>query len=472
MLPLKERMQKISNNFDNCLGKDRTESDSYQGVQTFIGITENNLTEVHLGQGQLLELILSPSNMNTAYKRVKSNKGSSGIDKLSTENLLEWLLEHKESLIKSLEKGKYKPQAVRRVEIPKEGGKTRSLGIPTVVDRLVQQSIAQILTPIYEQEFHASSHGFRPKRGCHTALKEVESHLNDNYHYVVDLDLEKFFDTVNHSRLIELISRKVKDPRVISLIHKYLIAGVVVGNKFEESVLGVPQGGPLSPLLSNIMLHELDKELARRGHRFVRYADDCLIFCKSKKACLRVKESITKFIENVLYLRVNKEKTTVGYTAGKKFLGYNFYKNNKGEWRFCVHPKSYGKLKDRLKEITNRSNGMGYQKTKELLRYYIQGWISYFKLADMSGKLRRIDEWLRFRIRMFIWKSWKKISTKYNNLRKVGIKDNQAYQWANTRKNYCRTAHSPILQTALNTQILRKAGYTFLADIYLKCIVN
>jgi group II intron reverse transcriptase/maturase len=410
--------------------------------------------------------------MNMAYKRVKSNKGSSGIDKVSTENLLEWLLEHKESLIKSLEKGKYKPQAVRRVEIPKEGGKTRSLGIPTVVDRLVQQSISQILTPIYEQEFHTSSHGFRPKRGCHTALKEVESHLNDKYHYVVDLDLEKFFDTVNHSRLIELLSRKVKDPRVISLIHKYLIAGVVVGNKFEESVLGVPQGGPLSPLLSNIMLDELDKELARRGHRFVRYADDCLIFCKSKKACLRVKESITKFIENVLYLKVNKEKTTVGYIKGKKFLGYSFYNKSKGKWGLCVHSKSYSKLKDRLKEITNRSNGMGYEKTKELLRYYIQGWISYFKLADMSEKIKRIDKWLRFRIRMFIWKSWKKISTKYNNLRKVGVKDNQAYQWANTRKSYCRTALSPILHTAITILTLRKAGYTFLADTYLKCIVN
>jgi RNA-directed DNA polymerase len=472
MLPMKERMQKISNHFDNYLGKDRTESDSYQGVQTFIGITENNLTEVHLGQGKLLELILSSYNMNMAYKRVKSNKGSSGIDKLSTENLLDWLLEHRESLITSLEKGKYKPQAVRRVEIPKEGGKTRSLGIPTVVDRLVQQSIAQVLMPIYEQEFHTSSHGFRPKRGCHTALKEVERHLNEGYHYVVDLDLEKFFDTVNHSRLIELISRKVKDSRVISLIHKYLIAGVVVGNKFEESVLGVPQGGPLSPLLSNIMLDELDKELANRGHRFVRYADDCLIFCKSKKACQRVKESITKFIENVLYLRVNKEKTTVGYIRGKKFLGYSFYNKSKGKWGLCVHPKSYSKLKDRLKEITNRSNGVGYEKTKELLRYYIQGWVSYFKLANMSNKIRRIDKWLRFRIRMFIWKSWKKISTKYNNLKKVGVKDNQAYQWANTRKGYSRIALSPILQTAITTLTLKKAGYTSLNEIYLKCIVN
>jgi RNA-directed DNA polymerase len=259
---------------------------------------------------------------------------------------------------------------------------------------------------------------------------------------------------------------------VISLIHKYLRAGVVVGNKFEESVLGVPQGGPLSPLLSNIMLDELDKELARRGLRFVCYADDCLIFCKSKKACHRVKEGITKFIENVLYLRVNKEKTTVGYVKGKKFLGYSFYNKSKGKWGLCVHPKSYSKLKDRLKEITNRSNGMGYEKTKELLRYYIQGWVSYFKLADMSTKIKRIDQWLRFRIRMSIWKSWKKISTKYNNLKKVGVKDNQAYQWANTRKSYCRTALSPVLKTSLTTIILRKAGYTFLNDIYLKCIVN
>ncbi|WP_229029134.1 group II intron reverse transcriptase/maturase [Flavobacterium sp. SLB02] len=410
--------------------------------------------------------------MNLAYKRVRSNKGSFGIDKLSTEILLEWLLEHKESLIKSLENGKYKPKAVRRVEIPKEGGRTRSLSIPSVVDRLVQQSIAQILTPIYEQEFYSSSHGFRPKRGRHTALKEVESHLNAGYCCVVDLDLEKFFDTVSHSRLIELLSKKVKDPRVISLIHKYVRSGIVVGNKFEESVLGVPQGGPLNPLLSNIMLHELDKELARRGHRFARYADDCLIFCKSNRACLRVKESITAFIENVLYLRVNKEKTTVGYIKGKKFRGYSFYNKSKGKWGLCVHPKSYSKLKDRLKEITNRSNGMGYQKIKELLRYYLQGWVSYFKLADMSGRIKRIDEWLRFRIRILIWKSWKKISTKYNNLKKIGVKDNQAYQWSNTRKGYCRTALSPILQIALDTQTLRKAGYTLMTDTYLKCIVN
>ncbi|WP_025124821.1 group II intron reverse transcriptase/maturase [Myroides odoratimimus] len=273
-------MQKISRNRDNYLVKDRAEPDSYQGVQTYIGITENNLMEVRLGQGSLLELILSPNNLNLAYQKVKSNKGSYGIDKLSTEELLPWLLHNRDSLVSSLESGKYTPQAVRRVEIPKEGGKIRQLGIPTVVDRLVQQSIAQVLSPIYEQEFHPSSHGFRPNKGCHTALKEVVSHLNDQYHYVVDLDLEKFFDTVNHSRLIELLSKRVKDSRVISLIHKYLNSGVIINGKLEQSNQGGPQGGPLSPLLSNIMLHELDMELDRRGHRFVRYANDCLIFCK------------------------------------------------------------------------------------------------------------------------------------------------------------------------------------------------
>ncbi|MDM1409129.1 group II intron reverse transcriptase/maturase, partial [Myroides sp. DF42-4-2] len=247
-----------------------------------------------------------------------------------------------------------------RVDIPKEGGKIRQLGIPTVVDRLVQQSISQVLSPIYEQEFHPSSHGFRPNKSCHTALQEVINHLDERYHYVVDLDLEKFFDTVNHSKLIEILSKKVKDPQVISLIHKYLNAGVVIGNKFEESRLGVPQGGPLSPLLSNIMLNELDNELERRGLRFVRYADDCLIFCKSERACFRVQESITRFIEEVLYLRVNKEKTTNGHVKGKKFLGHSLSVKSKGKWNLCVHPKSYSKLKDKLRELTKRSSGKGY----------------------------------------------------------------------------------------------------------------
>ncbi|EKB06862.1 hypothetical protein HMPREF9711_00172 [Myroides odoratimimus CCUG 3837] len=461
-------MQKISVNIDNYLDNDRAEPESYQGVQTFIGITENNLTEVRLGKIDTLEQILSPSNLNLAYKRVKSNKGSHGIDKMSTGKMLEWLLVHKESLLSSLVNGRYKPQGVRRVEIPKEGGKIRLLGIPTVIDRLVQQSIAQVLSGIYERDFHPSSHGFRLKRGCHTALREAKNHLHAGYHYVVDLDLEKFFDTVNHSRLIELLSKRVKDSRVISLIHKYLNSGVIINGKLEQSNQGVPQGGPLSPLLSNIMLHELDMELDRRGHRFVRYADDCLIFCKSKRACKRVKESITIFIETVLYLKVNKEKTTIGYARGKKFLGYSFYVGKNQQWELCVHTNSYDKLKEKLRVITNRSNGKGYEKLKETLKMFIRGWVSYFKLANMSDKIRRVDKWLRTRIRMFIWKNWKSKVLRYTNLKKIGVKANQAYQWANTRKGYCRVALSPTLKTSLSIQILRKAGYTFLNDIYLK----
>ncbi|WP_080694210.1 group II intron reverse transcriptase/maturase [Myroides odoratimimus] len=461
-------MQKISVNIDNYLDNDRAEPESYQGVQTYIGITENNLTEVRLGKIDTLEQILSPSNLNLAYKRVKSNKGSHGIDKMSTGKMLEWLLVHKESLLSSLVNGRYKPQGVRRVEIPKEGRKIRLLGIPTVIDRLVQQSIAQVLSGLYERDFHPSSHGFRLKRGCHTALREAKNHLHAGYHYVVDLDLEKFFDTVNHSRLIELLSKRVKDSRVISLIHKYLNSGVIINGKLEQSNQGVPQGGPLSPLLSNIMLHELDMELDRRGHRFVRYADDCLIFCKSKRACKRVKESITIFIETVLYLKVNKEKTTIGYARGKKFLGYSFYVGKNQQWELCVHTNSYDKLKEKLRVITNRSNGKGYDKLKETLKMFIRGWVSYFKLANMSDKIRRVDKWLRTRIRMFIWKNWKSKVLRYTNLKKIGVKANQAYQWANTRKGYCRVALSPTLKTSLSIQILRKAGYTFLNDIYLK----
>lgn len=290
-------MQKISTLSDNCLEKNRTASEGYRGVQTFIGITENNLTEVHFTGNALLEQILSPWNLNGGYKQVVSNKGSGGIDGLKTDELLSWLLNYKADLLSLLKDGKYRPNPVRRVEIPKGDGKKRQLGIPTVVDRFVQQSIAQVLSPIYEREFSDHSYGFRPKRSCHDALRRAQSHINAGYKYAVDLDLERFFDTVNHSRLIELLSKRIKDGRVISLIHKYLLAGVMVGSHFEESQTGVPQGGPLSPLLSNIMLDELDKELVRRGHRFVRYADDCLIFCKSKRAAERTKGSIIRFIE-------------------------------------------------------------------------------------------------------------------------------------------------------------------------------
>ena len=316
---MKGGKQKISK--DTCQQKSRAEPEGYAGGQTFIWITENNLTNTNRPEYGLLEQILSPTNLNRAFKRVRSNKGSGGIDKMEVESLKDYLVENKDQLIQSILDGKYRPNPVRRVEIPKENGKKRALGIPTVVDRVVQQAIAQVLSPIYEKQFSANSYGFRPGRNAHQALNKCRNYITDGYTYAVDMDLEKFFDTVNQSKLIEVLSRTVKDGRVVSLIHKYLNAGVVVHNKFEETEMGVPQGGPLSPLLSNIMLNELDRELEKRGHRFVRYADDLVILCKSKRSADRTLANIVPYIENKLFLKVNREKTTTAYVSEIKFFG-------------------------------------------------------------------------------------------------------------------------------------------------------
>jgi group II intron reverse transcriptase/maturase len=452
---------------DNSRHKGRTASDRYDGVQTYIGITDNRLTEVQLSERKLLDEILSPANLNRAYHQVVANKGSSGIDKMSTDELLPYLLSHQDALVTSLYRGSYRPQPVRRVEIPKDNGKTRQLGIPTVVDRFIQQAISQVLTRVYDADFSASSYGFRPGRNCHQALERAQSIINDGYHFAVDIDLEKFFDTVNQSKLIEVLSRKIKDGRVISLIHKYLRSGVVVGVCHEDSLLGVPQGSPLSPLLGNIMLDELDKELERRGHPFVRYADDGLIFSRSLRAAERVKESITRFIETRLYLRVNKEKTHFGKVIGMKFLGYSFY-YRKSECRLCVHPNSSDKMRTRVKSLTGRSDGKGHEHRKLTLKQFISGWVEYFKLADMKTLLHRTDEWLRRRIRMCIWKSWKKVKTRCDNLRRCGIDKHKSWMWANTRKSYWHTANSPILACSITNDNLRKAGYMFFSEVYDK----
>lgn len=289
-----------------------------------IGIVGEELVEVQLSTDRMLEYILAPANLNRAYGQVKANKGSGGIDRMDVERLLPYLREHRDELTESLLGGRYRPNPVRRVEIPKDGGKTRQLGIPTVVDRVIQQSIAQVLSLVYEPKFSESSYGFRPRRSTHQAVQRAQEIINGGHKYCVDLDLEKFFDTVSHSKLIQLLGETIKDGRVISLIHKYLNAGVMDGHKYEDTTEGVPQGGPLSPILSNIMLTELDRELERRGLPFVRYADDCIIFCKSPRAAERVFESITKYIEGKLFLKVNREKTRTGNVHGQKFLGYSF----------------------------------------------------------------------------------------------------------------------------------------------------
>jgi RNA-directed DNA polymerase len=459
---MKGRKQKISQ--DTCLQNNRAEPEGYAGGQTFIWIAENNLTNTDRPEYGLLEQILSPSNLNQAFKRVRSNKGSGGIDEMEVESLKDHLVNNKDQLIQSILDGKYRPNPVRRVEIPKEKG-TRKLGIPSVVDRVIQQAIAQILSPIYENQFSENSYGYRPGRNAHQALNKCRSYITEGYHHAVDMDLEKFFDTVNQSKLIEVLSRTVKDGRVISLIHKYLNAGVVVRNKFEETEMGVPQGSPLSPVLSNIMLNELDKELERRGHGFVRYADDMVIFCKSKRSAERTLANIVPYIENKLFLKVNREKTTTAYVSGIKFLGYSFYVI-KGEGRLRVHPKSIAKMKKQIKMLTSRSNGWGYTKRKKALRQYITGWVNYFKLADMKELLVRIDTWYRRRLRMVIWKLWKQNRTRWRNLTMLGINKFQAWEYANTRKGYWHIANSYILNRSVTNERLRLAGYVFFLDYY------
>jgi group II intron reverse transcriptase/maturase len=461
---MKGRKQKISQ--DSYLQKDRAESEDYVGVQTSMWITENNLTSIEQTGYGMLEQILSPANLNAAYKRVVRNKGAGGIDEMQVESLKDYLIKEKEALTASILDGKYRPNPVRRVEIPKENGKKRQLGIPTVVDRVIQQAITQVLNPIYEKQFSSHSYGFRPKRSAHQALQQCQRYITEGYTYAVDMDLEKFFDTVNQSKLIEVLSRTIKDGRVISLIHRYLQAGVIVANKFEQTAVGVPQGGPLSPLLSNIMLNELDKELESRGHRFVRYADDLIILCKSKRSAARTMENLVPYIEKKLFLKVNREKSTVAYITKVKFLGYSFYQT-KGEGRLRIHMKSIAKMRSKIKERTSRSNGWGNARRKEVLKQYITGWVNYFKLADMKSLLMATDEWYRRRLRMVLWKQWKRTSTKQANLVKLGIAKSKAWEYANTRKSYWHTAKSWILSKSVTNERLRDAGYLFLTDCYL-----
>ena len=418
----------------------------------------------------LLDLILRKDNLNAAYKKVKSNKGSGGIDGMQVDELLPYLRENQETLIQEIRDGKFKPNPVRRVEIPKETkGEFRMLGVPTVVDRVIQQAITQELTTIYEDQFSENSFGFRPKRGAHDALRQCQENVNEGYVYVVDMDLEKFFDTVCQSKLIEVLSRTIKDGRVISLIHKYLNAGVIANGIFERTEIGMPQGGPLSPLLSNIMLNELDKELERRGHRFVRYADDCMIFCKSKKSAERTLKNIIPFIEGKLFLKVNRKKTIVAHVSKVKYLGYSFYRN-KGKCRFRVHPKSVAKMKNKIRELTDRNNGMSNAKREEKYQQFVRGWVNYFKLADMKNLLKDTDEWARRRIRAVYWKQWKKIKTKYRMLKALGMDHWKAKELACSRKGCWRMAQ--VLNQIFSNKIIAKLGYIPMLDYYLVVCEN
>jgi len=447
-----------------------TESKEHAEASACQRIAESNRIITNFQADRLLEEILQPTNLNNAYKKVKSNRGAGGVDGMSVDELLPFLRDNQEQLIQQLRDGKYKPNPVRRVEIPKETkGEFRKLGVPTVVDRVFQQAITQVLSPIYEEEFSENSFGFRPKRGAHDALKQCQQNVNDGYEYVVDMDLEKFFDTVCQSKLIEVLSRTIRDGRVISLIHKYLNAGVISGGVFEETETGMPQGGPLSPLLSNIMLNELDRELERRGHRYVRYADDCMIFCKSRKSAERTLENIIPFIEGKLYLKVNRKKTGVAHISRVKYLGYAFYRY-KGKCRFRVHPKSVTKMRDKIRELTKRNNGWGNEYRAMKLAQFVRGWVNYFSLADMKGLMRETDEWLRHKIRAVYWKQWKKVKTRYRMIKKYGIPKWEVHEMANCRKGIWRSAL--MLNSVLTKEEIAKLGYISMTGYYLKVCEN
>lgn len=445
--------------------EDRVEPEVTVGAQTYMGITENTFTSFIREEGGLLEFILSPTNLNLAYKQVVGNKGVGGVDGMEVEDLLPYLRENKDELIQSLFNGSYRPNPVRRVEIPKPDGRKRALGIPTVIDRVIQQAIAQTLSPIYERHFSESSYGFRPGRSAHQAIRKCKEYIEQGYDYAVDLDLEKFFDTVNHSKLIEIVSRTVKDGRVVSLIHKYLNAGVLSGGVKQTTYIGVPQGGPLSPLLSNVMLNELDRELERRNHRFVRYADDLVILCRSERAGERILANIRTFIEGKLLLKVNMDKTRVVPFYHIKFLSHGFNRR-KGIVGLYAHPESIGRLKAKLRELTSRSNGWGYARRKFCLHQYIRGWVNYFRMASMLNVLRKVDGWLRRRIRMCIWKAWKKTRTRCRELMKLVPDKISAIEAGNSGTKYWRMAKHPVVQQALTPARLQAAGYPSLIDYY------
>lgn len=409
-----------------------------------------------------LEAILSRENLTLALKGVEANKGAPGVDGMTTEELRKYIFEHRGELTSAILSGKYRPAPVKRVTIPKpEKGKFRNLGIPTVIDRLVQQAVAQKLSYSYDGTFSMSSFGFRPTRSAHDAIFKVMSEADQGYVWAVDMDLEKFVDTVNHSRLIRKLSTRIKDGRVISPITRMLKSGGWTQGKVEKSEVGLMQGGPLSPLLANIYLDELDKELEKRGHRFARYADDLVILCKSKRSAQRTLKSVTRFIEGRMKLKNNETKTTVSHiTRGVKFLGHGFYKTKDGYFP-TVHPKSKERLKNALREILSRNRKQSIPVVKEMLNKKLRGWCEYFKFAKYEKWSKATDEWIRRRIRQLLWKTWKLVRTKYAALRKLGCTHERAVQWANTRKSYWHIANSYILATTLNNDFLKTQGWSW-----------
>jgi group II intron reverse transcriptase/maturase len=410
----------------------------------------------------LMEKVVEAANLKTALERVERNKGSAGVDNMQVNELRPYLKEHWNRIKQELLDGTYKPSPVRRVEIPKPDGGVRDLGIPTVLDRFIQQAIQQVLTPIFEPTFSEFSYGFRPGKSARQAVRKAQGYIQDGKGTVVDIDLEKFFDRVNHDVLMTKVAKHVGDKRIHKIIRKFLQAGVMLNGCCMRTDYGTPQGGPISPLLSNIMLNDLDQELTQRGHSFARYADDCNIYVASERAGKRVYASITKFIEERLKLKVNKEKSAVDYPAKRKFLGFSFTFGD--EIKLRVASRTIIKFKDKIRELTNRNWGISMKERLERLNAYLLGWSGYFGIAQATGIFRNLDGWIRRRLRMCLLKQWKRGKTKFLNLIAIGKDESMAKAIAYSRKKYWSLAHAPQTDRILNVYYWEKQGLVSLVD--------
>lgn len=422
-------------------------------------------TDAHPAEAGLWEQVFSRGNLALALRRVERNAGAAGIDAMTTAQLRPWLKEHWPGVRAALDAGTYRPQPVRRVMIPKPAGGQRPLGVPTVLDRLIQQAVLQVLEPLFEPHFSDHSFGFRPGRSAHQAVERARQFIADDAAWVVDVDLDAFFDRVGHDVLMARIARRVQDKRVLRLLRRYLQAGVMSDGGWQASEQGTPQGSPISPLLANIMLDDLDAELQRRGHRFVRYADDLRVYVTSERAGQRVMASITQFIEQRLKLRVNRRKSTVARAVTRTFLGFGFYRQ-RGRVRIGVAPMSRQRAKERLRELTARTWGVPMERRIHAINRYTVGWTAYFSLADGERPFSDLDEWLRRRLRQVRWKEWKRGPTRARNLRSLGVPHGKAHEWAHTSKGPWRIAGSWVLKTTLTNAYWTSHGLHGFRDPY------
>ena len=418
----------------------------------------------------MIKRLTSKKNLNDAYLQVYRNKGGAGVDGVSVMELKSLLRTHAERYTQQIERESYQVSPILGIEIPKSNGKKRMLGIPTVVDRVFQQALHQVLQPIFETDFQKHSYGFRPQRNAHQAVAQSLKNINSGYQCIVDIDLKSFFDEVEHYVLLELIYKKVKCRPTMKLLRSFLRAPILISGKLHKRKKGVPQGSPLSPLLSNILLNELDKELEKRGHRYVRYADDFSIYVRSKKSAKRVGNSIYKFLRDKLRLPINRKKSGIRKPLDFQVLGFGFVptykKGEKGKYQLVAEPSKWKEFKTKLKYLTKKTIPASFEERISRINLLVRGWINYFKPASIQAKLKKLEEWLRNRLRYCIWHHWKKPERKRKNLIRLGIDQDQAYAWSRTRMGGWAVAQSPILRTTITVKRLKRKGYVSLLEYY------